>query len=156
MRDARFDSSANRGGRLNIRVAAIIRDQDKILVSKWPDGTISLVGGRVAYGETTQAAISREVTEETGLAVKSAQLHAIIENFFTHRDHFFHEFLYVYDVETSSFELNQTAQDFEDQEILWLSTSEYASLRPKVLSDVIKYKSGRILHLVNQEAKLVR
>ena len=67
------------GGRLNIRVAAIIRDQDKILVSKWPDGTISLVGGRVAYGETTQAAISREVTEETGLAVKSAQLHAIIE-----------------------------------------------------------------------------
>ena len=82
MRDARFDSSANRGGRLNIRVAAIIRDQDKILVSKWPDGTISLVGGRVAYGETAQAAISREVTEETGLAVKSAQLHAIIENFF--------------------------------------------------------------------------
>lgn len=67
------------GGRLNIRVAAIIRDQDKILVSKWPDGTISLVGGRVAYGETAQAAISREVTEETGLAVKSAQLHAIIE-----------------------------------------------------------------------------
>jgi 8-oxo-dGTP diphosphatase len=37
------------GGRLNIRVAAIIRNQDNILVSKWPDGTMSLVGGRVAY-----------------------------------------------------------------------------------------------------------
>ena len=144
------------GGRLNIRVAAIIRNQDNILVSKWPDGTMSLVGGRVAIGESTQAAVGREVIEETGLEVKSSQLHAIIENFFTHRDHFFHEFLYVYDVETSSFELNQTAQDFEDQEILWLSTSEHASLRPKVLSDVVKDKSGQILHLVNQEAKLVR
>ena len=46
-------------GRLNIRVAAIIQQDDKILVSQWPNGTISLVGGRVALGETTQAAISR-------------------------------------------------------------------------------------------------
>ena len=143
------------GDRLNIRVAAIIRDQDKILVSKWPDGTISLVGGRVAYGETTQAAISREVTEETGLAVKSAQLHAIIENFFTFEDQFYHEFLFVYDVETSSFELDQSAPDFEEQDILWLPISESASLQPEVLSDVVRDKRDQILHLVNQEANLV-
>ncbi len=62
------------GGRLNIRVAAIIRNQDNILVSKWPDGTMSLVGGRVAIVESTQAAVGREVIEETGLEVKSSQL----------------------------------------------------------------------------------
>jgi 8-oxo-dGTP diphosphatase len=43
------------------------------LVSKWPDGTMSLVGGRVAIGESTQAAVGREVIEETGLEVKSSQ-----------------------------------------------------------------------------------
>ena len=143
------------GGRLNIRVAAIIRNQDNILVSKWPDGTMSLVGGRVAIGESTQAAVGREVIEETGLGVKSSQLHAIIENFFTFEDQFYHEFLFVYDVETSSFELDQSAPDFEEQDILWLPISESASLQPEVLSDVVRDKSDQILHLVNQEAHLV-
>ena len=143
------------GGRLNIRVAAIIRNQDNILVSKWPDGTMSLVGGRVAIGESTQAAVGREVIEETGLEVKSSQLHEIIENFFTFEDQFYHEFLFVYDVETSSFELDQSAPDFEEQDILWLPISESASLQPEVLSDVVRDKSDQILHLVNQEAHLV-
>ncbi len=143
------------GGRLNIRVAAIIRNQDNILVSKWPDGTMSLVGGRVAIGESTQAAVGREVIEETGLEVKSSQLHAIIENFFTFEDQFYHEFLFVYDVETSSFELDQSAPDFEEQDILWLPISESASLQPEVLSYVVRDKSDQILHLVNQEAHLV-
>lgn len=87
--------------------------------------------------------------------MKSSQLHAIIENFFTFEDQFYHEFLFVYDVETSSFELDQSAPDFEEQDILWLPISESASLQPEVLSDVVRDKSDQILHLVNQEAHLV-
>lgn len=105
-------------GRLNIRVAAIIQQDDKILVSQWPNGTISLVGGRVALGETTQAAISREVAEETGLIVEAASLFAMIENYFKYDDTFYHEFLYVYNVTTNTLEFDQSAPDFESQDIL--------------------------------------
>ena len=34
-------------GKLNIRVAAWIEDQSNILVSKFPDGVISLPGGKI-------------------------------------------------------------------------------------------------------------
>lgn len=142
-------------GRLNIRVAAIIQQDDKILVSQWPNGTISLVGGRVVLGETTQAAISREVAEETGLIVEAASLCAMIENYFKYDDTFYHEFLYVYNVTTNTLEFDQSAPDFESQDILWLPISESASLQPEILSDVVRDKRDQILHLVNQEANLV-
>ncbi|MGO3298908.1 MAG: NUDIX domain-containing protein [Pseudolactococcus laudensis] len=142
-------------GRLNIRVAAIIQQDDKILVSQLPNGTISLVGGRVVLGETTQAAISREVAEETGLIVEAASLCAMIENYFKYDDTFYHEFLYVYNVTTNTLEFDQSAPDFESQDILWLPISESASLQPEILSDVVRDKRDQILHLVNQEANLV-
>ncbi len=53
-------------GKLNIRVAAWIEHEDQILVSAFPDGTISLVGGRLKFSETTIEGIQREVFEETG------------------------------------------------------------------------------------------
>ncbi|GHU37156.1 hypothetical protein FACS1894193_07040 [Bacilli bacterium] len=138
------------GGRLNIRVAAIIQQDDKILVSQWPNGTISLVGGRVALGETTQAAVRREVAEETGLIVETASLCAMIENFFKYDDTFYHEFLYVYNVTTNALEFDQSALDFDCQEILWLPISD--RLQPKILSDLVRDKRGQMLHFVNQEA----
>ncbi len=36
-------------GKLNIRVAAWIEYEDQILVSTFPDGSISLVGGRLKF-----------------------------------------------------------------------------------------------------------
>ena len=52
-------------GKLNIRVAAWIEHEDQILVSTFPDGSISLVGGRLKFSETTLEGIQREVLEET-------------------------------------------------------------------------------------------
>lgn len=51
-------------GKLNIRVAAWIEHGDQILVSTFPDGSISLVGGRLKFSETTLEGIQREVLEE--------------------------------------------------------------------------------------------
>lgn len=44
-------------GKLNIRVAAWIESQNSLLVSKYPDGIISLPGGRVKFSETTSEAV---------------------------------------------------------------------------------------------------
>ena len=47
-------------------MAAWIEHEDQILVSTCPDGSISLVGGRLKFSETTLEGIQREVLEETG------------------------------------------------------------------------------------------
>lgn len=47
-------------GCLNIRGAAWIEnDNDEILVSKFPDERVSLIGGRVKFTETTTEAIKK-------------------------------------------------------------------------------------------------
>ena len=56
---------------------AIIIENDKILVmhrDKHGSKYFTLVGGQVTAGETTEQALVREVQEETGLSVISAQL----------------------------------------------------------------------------------
>ncbi|MGL5212387.1 MAG: NUDIX domain-containing protein, partial [Acinetobacter junii] len=81
-----------------MRVAAWIKHEDQILVSTFPDGSISLVGGRLKFSETTLEGIQREVLEETGEYFNSPVLFAIVENFFydpvVGRN--FNEFLYIY------------------------------------------------------------
>jgi 8-oxo-dGTP pyrophosphatase MutT (NUDIX family) len=137
--------------RLNIRVAAIIRKDDKMLVSKWCEDMLSLIGGRVKIGESTQEALVREVAEETGLKVETSSLHAIVENFFNIDGQAFHEFCYVYDVALEDFQINPSAVDFDCQKMLWLPLSESDKLQPKVLGQVVKDEGQRILHLVNRD-----
>lgn len=136
---------------LNIRVAAVIKADDKLLVSKWNNDRISLIGGRVKIGESTQEALVREVAEETGLKVVAAQLHAVVENFFKIDEKAFHEFLYVYDVETANLQLKTSAADFNCQQTLWLPLDKAGKLRPEVLEQVVKDEGHQIFHVVNRE-----
>ncbi len=56
---------------------AIIIEDGKILVmhrNKYGSQYYTLVGGRVAEGETTEQALVREIKEETGLDITHAQL----------------------------------------------------------------------------------
>ncbi|HPR82048.1 MAG TPA: hypothetical protein PK268_09295, partial [Enterococcus sp.] len=50
-------------GKLTIRVAAWIEQENQLLVATYPDGTISLPGGRLKFSETTLAGIYRELFE---------------------------------------------------------------------------------------------
>ncbi|MDB5182527.1 MAG: hydrolase [Candidatus Saccharibacteria bacterium] len=56
---------------------AIIIENDKVLVmyrNKQGSQYYTLVGGRVAEGETPEDALVREIMEETGLSITTAQL----------------------------------------------------------------------------------
>jgi 8-oxo-dGTP pyrophosphatase MutT (NUDIX family) len=70
-------------GLLNIRVGAIIiRDGRALMVkSKFGDYCYS-VGGRIKFGETAQAAIVREVFEETGYRLSVDRLGYVNEVYF--------------------------------------------------------------------------
>lgn len=51
-------------------VKGVVRKDDLFLVLVKPDGTFDLPGGRVENGETHEAALHREIDEETGLKVE--------------------------------------------------------------------------------------
>ncbi|HEY4623291.1 MAG TPA: NUDIX domain-containing protein, partial [Solibacillus sp.] len=69
-------------GKLNIRVAIWIEQEENILVSEFPNDLITLPGGRIKFDEASNDAAIRELYEETGERLMNVKLFAIIENFF--------------------------------------------------------------------------
>lgn len=67
---------------IHVAVAVIIRD-GRVLIARRPDhvhqgGLLEFPGGKVEPGETVQAALVREIEEETGLSVPEASLEPVI------------------------------------------------------------------------------
>ena len=72
------------GGRFNLRAAAMITRDDQILLCQVdPLGCWFLPGGRVRFGESSDAALARELAEELGLDLPPGRPALIVENIFT-------------------------------------------------------------------------
>ncbi len=75
-----------------VRAAAVaIRDGYVLLHRAGVDAFWALPGGRVEVGETSEAALQREMLEETGARVRVERPLWIVENFFRYRDDVVHE-----------------------------------------------------------------
>ncbi|MEL6360758.1 MAG: NUDIX hydrolase [Pseudomonadota bacterium] len=62
--------------------AVVFRDQDVLLIKRGRPpllGQWSIPGGKVGFGESLEAAVKREVLEETGLAIKIGELINVFE-----------------------------------------------------------------------------
>lgn len=136
-------------GTLNIRVVAWIEKEGHLLVSIFPDGTISLPGGRLTFSETTLAGICREILEETGEALIEPKLWAIIENFFLHEQASYHEFLYIY--RGTIAEQTHYARNSQEQSITWLSIEEIDTLKPTCLQKLRFADTTSLIHLINRD-----
>jgi ADP-ribose pyrophosphatase YjhB (NUDIX family) len=74
------------GGTFNLRVAAIIiHDQKILLCTVGRLGYWFLPGGRVRLGEPAQRALSRELAEELGHRFPAGRLALVVENIYGHR-----------------------------------------------------------------------
>lgn len=67
---------------IHVAVAVVVRD-GRVLIARRPDhvhqgGLLEFPGGKVEPGETVQAALVREIAEETGLRVPEASLEPVI------------------------------------------------------------------------------
>src|SRR4030042_3588437 len=87
-----------------VRVIAIcvIRHGDKILVFEAYDSVNKKPfyrprGGAVEFGETTEAAVKREIREEISQEMTDLKLLGVLENIFTNEGKPGHEIVYVYD-----------------------------------------------------------
>ncbi|MDP2506313.1 8-oxo-dGTP diphosphatase MutT [Oceanobacter sp. 3_MG-2023] len=111
---------------LAVAVAVICNPQQQILIAKRPDnkhqgGYWEFPGGKIEAGETTTAALIRELDEELGLQLEPACLSALIEVCFDYPDKSVR--LDVYWVAVTAAEALQ-AHGAEGQPITWVTARE--------------------------------
>jgi 8-oxo-dGTP pyrophosphatase MutT (NUDIX family) len=139
-----------------IRVIAIcvFRHGDKILVFEAFDSVDGRpfyrpLGGGVEFGETTQAALEREIKEELGEDITNIKLLTVLENLFMHEGKTGHEIVYVYDgrfKDTSIYGRDSLTVTEDNGEVLkatWRSLdsfNEYHRLVPEALTSLLKNK----------------
>lgn len=134
--------------KLNIRVGAIIKYQDKILVEKNKNVNFSVIpGGRIKTLENSHTSLLREIKEEIGINIEKekCQLISLIENFFTFNNNNYHELYFVYEVELQNeYEIKNEMQNLDNQDALYYLLTEKdfqnENIMPNILKEIIKNK----------------
>lgn len=137
-------------GKLNIRVAAWLEHEGQLLVSRFPNGRLSLPGGRLKFNENSAAGLKREIFEELQQPVSDLSLMAIVENFFDIEDDSFHELLFIYHGSVP-YQKQYCSTEPQEQTILWLPLKQIELLRPAVLQELAEYQGAEVLHLINRD-----
>ena len=137
----------------NIRVVVIciFRRGESILVVEYFDSVDNKPfyrppGGAVEFGETTEAAIRREIREEIGQEIVGLKLLKVMESIFTHEGKPHHEIMYIYEgrftdksaYQRDSFEVHEES---EIQTASWRdmdSFNDYDRLVPEALIPLLK------------------
>lgn len=134
----------------NFRVAAIIKKDNQILVSKFND-TYTLPGGRVRFGETTEKGLQRAIFSELGVIVSIQRLISINENFFTYGEDDYHEVLFTYlcDIE-EDIDTDKVSNEKESYHFMKLQDLLKANLKPAFLINDLKQLPHSIHHNVNK------
>jgi len=141
----------------NYRVASIIRNGDKILVSKNSDKKyLSLIGGRAKTGESSIQAILREVNEETSYEAKHVKALGMVENFYISRysDKPYHEILIIHELEfedNNVYNLNEITNLEDGGTFIWKSIAELEkdNFKPNI---ILRYLNNKdFFHIINKD-----
>ncbi len=149
------------GQRLNVRAAAIIRDQGHVLLHRTVGEELwALPGGRVEIGEESSVAIVREMREELGEELKSGQLVYIVENFFEYSGEQFHELGFYFEAslgaQSKLLEKSKSHMGIEGNQKLefrWFPSQklEGINLRPHFLRESLAQAELGFHHVVQKE-----
>lgn len=145
---------------LNVRVAALIIKNGKVLCSKRPNRNYyNIPGGGIAYGEFSNDTAIREIKEEIGLDIKVLYPLGVIESKFNKikngEQKIWQEYYFIQRCEiTSRVDTNKVLenQEGEDMKYYWLEIDkidEYEIL-PKPIKNVIK-NNLQVVHILNKE-----
>lgn len=95
--------------RLNIRVGAILRYNDQVIIEISTEGRNSVIpGGRIKINESSKLSLVRELEEEMRFFADINKLKQVkvFENFFEYDNKKFHEIYFVYEYVLSEQEYN--------------------------------------------------
>jgi 8-oxo-dGTP pyrophosphatase MutT (NUDIX family) len=102
-------------GYVRAKAICVFRNGTRILVEEGYDPTKDEhfyvpPGGRIEFGESSEAALHREMKEELGTEIEAPRLLGVLENLFTFDGRQAHEIIFVYDaqlVNTSLYDVPQ-------------------------------------------------
>lgn len=115
-------------GKFNLRVGAVITDGKRVLVGK--DSRVdfyTVIGGRVKLGETAEAAVLREIREETGVSAETDRLYSISEKFFRLDGIAYHELEFLFLIKPFDISLIEDSAilcDGANQRLVWLDSTK--------------------------------
>ena len=147
------------GYTFNFRVAALIRNENKILVeqNKQVD-YYGLPGGRCKLGEDSLSAIIREMLEETGEEMEYVRSVGILENFFisryTHSP--YHEILMIHELKFKNKDTYKkdniiNLEEKKDGKFYWKEIDELNKCKPEI---VFKHLNDtEFFHMINNDMK---
>ena len=147
------------GYTFNFRVAALIRNGNKILVeqNKQVD-YYGLPGSRCKLGEDSISAIIREMLEETGEEMEYVRSVGILENFFisryTHSP--YHEILMIHELKFKNKDTYKkdniiNLEEKKDGKFYWKEIDELNKCKPEI---VFKHLNDtEFFHMINNDMK---
>lgn len=153
-------------GYFNYRVAAVIVNNGRLLAQKnMDDNSYYLVGGRVAFGETSDEALIRELNEELNINVKDYSPVWINECFFIDKikngeDRKFHEIgiYYLVDISDTNFTHYENEFEIDEQDrkniYCWLEIGRLNNivLNPQFIKNEIKSIDKGLKLIITREA----
>ena len=144
----------------NFRVAALIKNGNKILVEK--NNAVDyygLVGGRCKLGEDSIEALIREIKEETGEDVSFIRSVGMLENFFISRytNSPYHEILIIHELEFINKEIYQKDEIINLEEecnakFYWREISSLDKCKPKIVFEHLNDEA--FFHLIVKDEKI--
>ena len=140
------------GVRFNFRVSCIIFSDGKYLLHKKKgDSFWNLIGGRASLGESSIAAIKREIKEEIGCECAIDALVHISENFFCLEGRDFHEILMIFTGTLKEPILEERMEN--DIEVRWFSGAELEEIdiRPGYTREILRNPVRISQWIVNDE-----
>ena len=144
------------------RAVGIIKKDDKYLILNVDNSEYyHIPGGHIEIGEDSLTSVTREVKEELGYTVKTANLFCIQENFYEKKDIPHHGVEYDYLIETED-ELETIDREFiendrgimKNLQIKWVSIDELKEidLRPFTVKELmIKNKIDTLTHIIQKD-----
>ena len=147
------------GYTFNFRVAALIRNGNKILVeqNKQVD-YYGLPGGRCKLGEDSISAIIREMLEETGEEMEYVRSVGILENFFisryTHSP--YHEILMIHELKFKNKDTYKkdniiNLEEKKDGKFYWKEIDELNKCKPEIVFK--RLNDTEFFHMINNDMK---
>lgn len=158
-RDVKIDCNE---GKFKFRVAGIVENKGKVLVTKMgKNDFFCFPGGHVELLEDTDHAAKRELEEELFFEFKLKDLFCVHENFFLEGTKGFHELCFYYkaEPEDKNIEMKDTfIEELDNGYIVnhhfkWLTKEELAKedVRPKQLIEEYLKDSKSFKHLIFKE-----
>ncbi len=143
-------------GIVNIRVGAIIFNEDKILMASNSDvDYLYSIGGRIKFGECAEEAIKREVLEELGVALEIDRLGIVHENFFYGNDKkLIYEISFYYYMkmnENNSAFKTENVENGRKESYEWVDSSDKRNMYPSFMYEKAVASSKEIIHIYTDE-----